>query len=652
MFGSVLIANRGEIACRIVRTARRLGMRTIAIHSEPDADAQFVHMADRQVSIGIADPRQCYLDCGRIVSIAREQGADCVHPGYGFLAENAEFADAVRGAGMAFVGPTGDCIRLMGSKFQAKRLMAEAGVPVIPGHAETAQDDRQLLDRGQELGFPVLIKPIAGGGGRGMRVVESASSFMSSLKSARAEAMSSFGDAAVMIEKLIVDARHIEVQVFADSHGSVVHLFDRDCSLQRRYQKLVEEAPATTVPQDVRNRMFEASLRAARAAKYTGAGTVEFLVGGKGTDSPERFWFIEMNTRLQVEHPVTEEVTGIDLVEWQFRIAFGEELPLKQDEIVARGHAIEARICAEQVEQGFLPAVGQLSKVSFPHQLRVEAGVRQWDRIAPHYDSMIAKLIATGSARSDALQRLREGLRATRLRGVDTNLAFLGLVLSSKTVSECGCTTDTLAQELAVRSPTDMPPDMAWATAAYSLATRCLRGSEFAGFALWGGLWQQICIQHGVHQRTLKVRHSAREADVVLGNEAFSFQLDDDGVLVSDGVADHDVWLGNRCVWILRNGVWKFTLVETEPSEMPAPEDDHAIRSPMPGIVREVRVEVGDFVSKGDVVAVVEAMKMEHVLTASRDGKVLELRVQEGGLVEAQGVIAELSRSPSESAER
>ncbi|MGE3784524.1 MAG: acetyl/propionyl/methylcrotonyl-CoA carboxylase subunit alpha, partial [Alphaproteobacteria bacterium] len=426
MFSKILIANRGEIACRVIRTARRIGIATVAVYSEADAGALHVAMADEARLIGPPPARESYLNIEAVIAAARDSGAEAVHPGYGFLSENAEFAEACTAAGIVFIGPPPAAIRAMGSKSAAKALMEAHGVPVVPGYHGTDQDERRLAAEAERIGFPVMIKASAGGGGRGMRVVADATEFARALDGARREAKGAFGDDTVLIERHLERPRHIEVQVFGDLHGNIVHLFERDCSIQRRHQKVVEEAPAPGLTPERRRDLGKAGIAAARAVGYVGAGTVEFITEEGG----ERFYFMEMNTRLQVEHPVTEAVTGIDLVEWQFRVAAGEFLPLRQDEIAVAGHAIEVRLYAENPARGFLPATGTLHRLHLPEgeAIRVDTGVRQGDTVTPFYDPMIAKIIARGEDRTAALARLRRALADTAVLGVTTNLGFLARV--------------------------------------------------------------------------------------------------------------------------------------------------------------------------------------------------------------------------------
>src|SRR5580704_9142575 len=433
MFESVLIANRGEIACRIAKTAKRLGMRTVAVYSTADEGALHVRCCDEAHFIGEAEPRQSYLNVERILAAAKATGAQCVHPGYGFLSENADFAEACAKAGIVFVGPPPDAIRAMGLKDLAKTLMEKARVPVVPGYHGERQDAKFLKEKAYELGYPVLIKPAAGGGGRGMRRVDKHADFDAALEGATREAQSSFGSGRVLIEKYILSPRHIEVQVFADNFGNTIYLGERDCSLQRRHQKVIEEAPAPGMTEELRGKIGAAAVNGAKAVGYSGAGTVEFVADGAKGLRADGFWFIEMNTRLQVEHPVTEEITGLDLVEWQFRVAAGEKLPLNQAQIRLDGHAIEARIYAEDPENGFLPSTGRIVALQLPNDIRVESGVEAGSEVTPYYDPMIAKLIAHGLTRQAALDRLGDALVShTQILGPRTNVSFLAALCRAR----------------------------------------------------------------------------------------------------------------------------------------------------------------------------------------------------------------------------
>ena len=454
MFNTILIANRGEIACRVMDTAQSMGVRCVAVYSDADASARHVEMADAAVHIGGAAPADSYLRGDVIIQAALESGAQAIHPGYGFLSENPEFVDSVVAAGLVFIGPSADAIRAMGLKDAAKVLMEKAGVPVVPGYHGKNQDGAYLAEQAGKIGYPVLIKAVAGGGGKGMRLVEAAGDFAEALESAQSEARNAFGNDAVLVEKFVTKPRHIEIQVFGDGTDAV-HLFERDCSLQRRHQKVIEEAPAPGMTEVMREAMGQAGVRAAESIGYSGAGTVEFIVDGSDGLHPDKFWFMEMNTRLQVEHPVTEAVTGVDLVEWQLRVAAGEKLPMAQSDLSITGHAFEARIYAEDVPKGFLPATGTLTHLQFPRTARVDTGVREGDVISPWYDPMIAKLTVHGATRGAALNQLERALRWTDIGGLVTNVSFLS-VLSAQSEFVAG-TMDTSLIERQIESLTSAP---------------------------------------------------------------------------------------------------------------------------------------------------------------------------------------------------
>ncbi|MEM7440710.1 MAG: biotin carboxylase N-terminal domain-containing protein [Pseudomonadota bacterium] len=494
-FDKILIANRGEIACRIIETCDRLGVATVAVFSDADKNARHVAMAGQAVRIGHAPVTESYLRGDVIIEAARATGAQALHPGYGFLSENPEFAQSVLDAGLRWIGPSPDAMRAMGLKDAAKALMADAGVPVVPGYHGADQDDAHLAREAVAIGFPVLIKAVAGGGGKGMRLVEEAGGFAEALASARSEAQAAFGNGDVLVEKFIQNPRHIEVQVFGDSHGGAVHLFERDCSLQRRHQKVIEEAPAPGMTAEVREAMGSAAVRAAQAIDYAGAGTVEFIVDGKGPLRTDGFWFMEMNTRLQVEHPVTEMITGVDLVEWQLQVASGAPLPLAQDELSINGHSFEARIYAEDVAKGFLPATGTLTHLHFPAGARADTGVRAGDTITPYYDPMIAKLITHGPDRTAALSQMVQALAATEVAGSVTNLAFLGALARHEGFARGEVDTGLIGRDL--DDLTKVVPVETWEIA---LAAVALANLGAPAFTQWTPLRRTIWVDGGGDQ--------------------------------------------------------------------------------------------------------------------------------------------------------
>jgi 3-methylcrotonyl-CoA carboxylase alpha subunit len=661
MLKSVLIANRGEIACRVIRTARRLGLRTVAVYSEADRDALHVRLADESVCIGPAAARESYLDGARILAVAREHGCESIHPGYGFLSENADFARACEAAGIVFVGPPATSIDRMGSKSEARRLMAAAGVPVLPGYDDEDQSDAQLAAAIRNLGFPLLIKPTAGGGGKGMRIVRAAGEFADALAGARREAAKSFGDDRVLLERFVEKGRHVEIQVFADAHGNAVHLYERDCSLQRRHQKVIEEAPAPGLGDAMRNAMGAAAVAAATAVGYRGAGTVEFLFDGR------EFYFLEMNTRLQVEHPVTEMITGLDLVEWQLRVASGEPLPLAQSAIPRRGHAVEARLYAEDPERGFLPSTGRLSRLRFPaatQDVRIDAGVEEGDEVTVHYDPMLAKVIVWAPDRSAALEKLQQALEATEVEGVRTNARFLWQILGAPAVRSGDVSTRLLETDPALARGVDAQEiNSAWLIAA-AARLHSLPGDErghahFAaspweaatGFRLNGPASVRVALRLDTTGAPASIAESAPQ------RHWLSFQREQGAIAVVLDGTPHRVDLRHQAPGLLegyidghpvharveadhdrltvRRQCLRFDFVEDTGAEhrVSAEHEGH-FRAPMPGHVLDVRVQAGEEVAKGAVLLVLEAMKMEHSLTAPWPAKVAEVKVKAGQRVE------------------
>jgi 3-methylcrotonyl-CoA carboxylase alpha subunit len=667
MFKKILIANRGEIACRVAATARRLGIRTVAVYSEADANAQHVAACDEAVLLGGPAPRDSYLQAARILDVAKATGAQAVHPGYGFLSENEDFAQACADAGIAFIGPPPSAIAAMGSKSAAKALMEKAGVPLVPGYHGDDNDPNFLAGQAERIGYPVLIKASAGGGGKGMRRVDRPEDFIAALASCQREAKSSFGDDHVLVERYVTRPRHIEIQVFGDTQGNCVYLFERDCSVQRRHQKVLEEAPAPGMSEARRAEMGAAAVAAAQAVGYVGAGTVEFIAE-EVNDGDLRFYFMEMNTRLQVEHPVTEAITGLDLVEWQLRVAAGQPLPLQQSALKIRGHAIEARICAENPDAGFLPATGTMDVLRWPEHVafrrnadgepfhdaapvRVDAGVREGDAISPFYDSMIAKLIVWGDNRAQALQRLDAALEQTRIVGLHTNVAFLRRVVNSRSFATADLDTALIERERAVLL--EQPPLALEVVAAGVVAhalddERSLSGtdpwSRRDGWRLHGGARRHFDIEHAGqrHEVTLARLHDGAMR-LEIGAHAWAFGAR------ALGNALHDITLGTRRLRLAVHVHGERVAVFAPEGSAVVHEIDaiaHAgeaggeggrLTAPMPGKVVAFLAQAGDSVAKGQPVAVMEAMKMEHTLTAPRDGVVAELlyavgdQVAEGG---------------------
>jgi 3-methylcrotonyl-CoA carboxylase alpha subunit len=622
---SLLIANRGEVACRVIRTARRLGIRTVAVYSDADDKALHVRMADEAVHIGPSPARESYLRGDRIIEVAKATGAEAIHPGYGFLSENADFAQAVIDAGLTWVGPKPGSIRAMGLKDAAKTLMAEAGVPVTPGYLGDDQDPKRLKKEAAAVGYPVLIKAVAGGGGKGMRKVDAAKDFDDALESCKREAASSFGNDVVLLEKWIESPRHIEVQVFGDAHGNVVHLFERDCSLQRRHQKVIEEAPAPGMDAETREAVCSAAVRAAQAVNYESAGTVEFIADASDGLRPDRIWFMEMNTRLQVEHPVTEEITGQDLVEWQLRVASGEKLPKAQDELSISGHAIEARLYAEDPAKGFLPSVGKLEHFDLGQDGRIESGVEEGDAISAFYDPMIAKLIAHGEDRGEAIGLLAAILDEIEVWPVRTNAGFLFNALLHPEFGSGHLDTNFIERNVDALVPDPHPDDALWRGAA-SVATALSEDEEpladLAGFRL-----------------NQSARHS-----VALGRagEFRVIDLDADQPMASvSGFRDEE-----RVVAFYEGQAYEFDLT-SRGTPVGHGVHDGDIEAPMPGRVTAVDVSAGEKVAKGQRLLTLEAMKMEHALTAPFDGTVAELSAAPGQQVTEGQLLVKVEAEPS-----
>jgi 3-methylcrotonyl-CoA carboxylase alpha subunit len=618
MMKSLLIANRGEIACRVIRTARKLGIRTVAVYADADAKALHVRMSDEAVHIGPSPARESYLVGEKIIAAAKQTGAEAIHPGYGFLSENADFAQAVIDAGLIWVGPKPDSIRAMGLKDAAKTLMANAGVPVTPGYHGEDQSPDVLKMEAQAIGYPVLIKAVAGGGGKGMRRVDAAKDFDDALESCKREAASSFGDDRVLIEKYILSPRHIEVQVFGDSHGNVVHLFERDCSLQRRHQKVIEEAPAPGMDEATREAVCGAAVRAAQAVNYEGAGTIEFIADASEGLRADRIWFMEMNTRLQVEHPVTEEITGQDLVEWQLRVASGERLPKKQPELSINGHAIEARLYAEDPAKGFLPSVGKLEHFNLGDEGRIETGVEEGDAISP----MIAKLIAVGDDREEAIGALAATLEGVEVWPVRTNAAFLFNALTHSDFAAGKIDTGFIEQHLEHLLPDSEPHQIVRRSAA---AVAILAAEDEAALPGIAGL---------------RLNAPPRLA-VALDGEAVALG-DEDEIAEVSGFAD-----GERVVVFHEGQAYEFGLGSRGTGTTHGVHDGE-IEAPMPGKVTAVEVAQGEKVAKGQRLLTLEAMKMEHALTAPFDGTVSELPATAGAQVTEGQLLVKIDPEPSE----
>ena len=658
MFDSLLIANRGEIACRVIQTARRLGIRTIADYSDADAQARHVALADTAFHIGPAPAQASYLVIDRLADVIRHSGADAVHPGYGFLSENADFAEAVAAAGAVFVGPPPAAIRAVGSKSNAKAIMGDAGVPLVPGYHGEDQDPAILSDAAESIGYPVLIKASAGGGGRGMRRVDDPADFEKALEGAQRESKAAFGDDRMLVEKFVAGPRHIEMQVFADGHGNAVHLFERDCSLQRRHQKVVEEAPAPGMTAAVRKAMGDAAVAAAKAIGYQGAGTVEFIVEGAKIGQPDGFYFMEMNTRLQVEHPVTEMITGIDLVDWQLQVAAGEPLPLSQDEIAVSGHALEVRLYAENPARNFMPQTGQLDHLRFPVEsahVRVDTGVREGDAVSMYYDPMVAKIVTWDHDRDAALRRMRGALAETRLVGLNSNRDFLAAVAAHPAFLAASLETGFIETHLADLVPEATPASTEiLALAALAELRRAERSVARAAAASndphspWrrNDAWRlqgsgDIVLAFRDGDEEIALRATPRQAgyDLALGDQTVRIDgtLDAAGTLFAeiDGVRIAATILDDAAdlIVIVQGHNHRLSRIDPMEAASGAQTLGGKLSAPMPGRVVAVHVADGETVKAGQSLMVLEAMKMEHVIAAPADGVVATVRFAAGDQV-------------------
>ncbi len=667
MFTRILIANRGEIAVRVARTAKRLGIGVVAVHSDVDRDAPHVRVADEAVEIGGAAAADSYLRIDRIVEAAKASGAEAVHPGYGFLSENADFCEALEAAGITFIGPTADTIRRLGSKSAAKNLMIEAGVPVLPGYQGEDQSPGTLMSEAERIGYPVLLKAVAGGGGKGMRLVGEPGELEGALGSAKREALAAFGDDRFLVEKYLERPRHVEVQIFGDGHGNVVHVFERDCSVQRRHQKIIEEAPAPHLASGLREELLAAGVRAGAAVDYRGAGTVEFLY-----DGATGVYFMEMNTRLQVEHPVSEAISGLDFVEWQLRIAAGEGLPLEQTAITESGHAFESRLYAEDTSRDFTPSIGTISHLALPKLARVDSGVEAGQAVTPHYDPMIAKIVTSGRDRHDALQRMRQALNDTRVAGLETNAAFL-LALCKEAAFEAGEVSTRFIEEHRA-TLFDREPARREALVAGALWQATSRAGDdgpwtsLAGWRLNDRRVTTLALREDATTTVLTLRCTADDFELLVepaaaaadrrqtAKPAATFQLD--GRLIGRSASVLDYTLGDSAlrahvaphrdglrVWI--DGDAAGTPVDLSFVELATTAGQHksaegSLDAPMPGVVVEVLVAAGDRVSAGDTLLVLEAMKMEHQVHAPADGVVKRVLGRAGAQVSEGDRLIEL----------
>jgi len=654
-FRTLLIANRGEIAVRVIRTARRMGLRTVAVCSEADRGAMHVEMADEAVLLGPAPARDSYLSIERVIEAARKTGAEAVHPGYGFLSENAEFAQACAQAGIVFVGPTAEMMTAMGSKSGSKALMEKAGVPLVPGYHGEAQDEATLSKAADKIGFPVLVKASAGGGGRGMRIVRSADELSAAIVSAKREAKAAFGDDRLLVEKFVDNPRHIEVQIIGDSHGKLLSLFERECTLQRRHQKVIEEAPSPTLNVIQRERVCAAARKAAAAVHYVGAGTIEFVSDGKDV------FFIEMNTRLQVEHPVTELVTGIDLVEWQLRVAFGEELPLTQDQIRLNGHAIEARVYAENPAKNFMPSVGNIRTWRMPEQvggLRIDAGYRAGDTVSPYYDAMLAKMIAWAPTREAAIERLNRGLEEADVRGVVTNIPFLSALIKDTRVAENVVDTGFIERELKALTPAQQPAGgLELCAAVAAILGEEAKAAKSGAQSPWQTFgWMPVGRRermfsfrqgHGAEQK-VTLRYGNGPSTLSIGEREVAFAsrptADRRFDLVLDGIKTPIVVIieGHEIYLRTRNGRFELHWVDPFGGETEEQAGEDKIIAPLPGTVVAVLAEEGAKLEKGAAILTLEVMKMEQTLRAPFAGVLKAIKCKVGDIVQEGVELAEI----------
>jgi 3-methylcrotonyl-CoA carboxylase alpha subunit len=654
-FRTLLIANRGEIAVRVIRTARAMGLRTVAVYSEADLDAMHVAMADEAVLLGPARARDSYLNIERVIEAARKSGAQAVHPGYGFLSESAEFAAACLDAGLVFVGPTAGMIRMMGSKSGSKMLMEEAGVPLVPGYHGEAQDDATLAKAADKIGFPVLVKASAGGGGRGMRIVRSAGELAAAIVSAKREAKAAFGDDRMLIEKFVENPRHIEVQIIGDSHGNLLSLFERECTLQRRHQKVVEEAPSPTLDAIGREAVCAAARKAAAAVNYVGAGTIEFVSNGKDV------FFIEMNTRLQVEHPVTELITGIDLVEWQLRVAFGEKLPLTQDQIKLNGHAIEARVYAENPHKNFMPSVGRIRTWRMPEQsngLRIDAGYREGDAVSPHYDAMLAKVIAWAPTRADAIERLNRGLEESDVRGVVTNIPFLSALVTHREVRANAIDTGFIERELKNLTPAAAEPhDLELCAAVAAILGEEAKVARAQAHSPWqtsgwmpvGRRQRVFAFRHGQGaEQLVSLKYGNGPATLSIGERELAFKSSGAVAggfdLTLHGVKSHIVAVieGHELYLRTRNGRFDLHWVDPFGGDDEEQVGEDKIVAPLPGTVVALLAEEGAALEKGAPILTLEVMKMEQTLRAPFAGVLKKIKCKVGDIVQEGVELAEV----------
>lgn len=662
----ILIANRGEIAVRIMKTAKKMGIMTVAVYSDADKNAFHTRQADQAIHIGASPAADSYLNIDKIIAAARQSGADAIHPGYGFLSENPDFVEAATKAGLIFIGPSCDAIRAMGLKDAAKKLMHKAGVRVVPGYHGKNQNEKFLAEQAEKITYPVLIKARAGGGGKGMRKVDTSEDFAAALQSAKSEARSSFGDDRVLIEKYIQNPRHIEVQILGDQHGKLVHLYERDCSLQRRHQKIVEEAPAPGMDEPMRRALTEAAIKAAKAINYINAGTVEFIADGSDGLDPDKFWFMEMNTRLQVEHPVTEMITGLDLVKWQILVAEGQKLPLKQNDIGIDGHAIETRLYAEDPANGFLPVTGKLHHLHFADNARIDTGVVEGDEITPYYDPMIAKIITWGKDRNTVIANHRIALVQTQIAGLTTNRAFAEKIMTHRSFQKGAIDTGLIERDLNKLTSTKKLSSQAFGLAALLvLFNGPYKAHYFSqeafcaldNFALWGrrSHFVDFIVERKI--KTVKIANLGEglfEEDI--GGKKVELSSIDNGFIEQDQVLidgqciefDYALFDSRIAVFALnddRIAHFELQLYDPGRSKDDGLHDSNKIIAPMPGLIKAVFARAGQELKKGKAIAVLEAMKMEHTLTTPYDCVIAEMPIKPGEQIEAGALIATLDKA-------
>ena len=630
MFSKILVANRGEIACRIIDTINKMGIKSVAVFSDADSNARHVMLASEAIHIGPAKVDESYLRGDKIIKWALKVGADAIHPGYGFLSENAEFAKDVVSAGLKFIGPSPASIELMGVKDTSKRLMAEANIPVLPGYDGIKQNDKFLASEAEKIGFPVMIKAVAGGGGKGMRLVKLKHQFLDSLKSARSEALNAFGDDRIIIEKFVVKPRHIEVQIFGDEFGNIVHMYERDCSLQRRYQKIIEEAPAPKISKKILGKMYQAAIGVARAVNYVGAGTVEFICECGKDNSVKDFWFMEMNTRLQVEHPLTEMITGLDLVEWQIKIAAGQKLPCEQGDIKVRGHSIEARLYAEDPKNQFLPTTGVINHLSFPSNARVDTGVSVKDEIKEFYDPLIAKIIVHSLNRDLAIKEINEALLKLEISSLITNVNFLISLINHKAFFNINFDTQLIERELQIFSQDIEDYDEVKVLAAIASLDLSAPQTSEIGFTLWQPLKREVRLDVGIFKVTITDFNN-----FLVEYDNKEYLVKRDGWRINNKITNARLVKLEKKVSIFYMGSWNFSLIDNLNPRIDEKGAGDKIIAPMPGIIKAINVSKGDKIKEGDALIIQEAMKMEHTLCSEIEGTVKSVNVRVGDQVEA-----------------